>query len=137
MNKQSFLSLLRVVLTAVGAYLIGRDLFGSPIDSSVWDQIIGAVLTVASIVWGIKDKTATIEMVQSGVRSVLVVIGGMLVASGKIKAELLTALLGIAAIIIPWIQSGVSRKKVDDIKAGKIAVADLKGSTKPVTSPNT
>jgi len=130
MNKQSFLSLFRLILTAVGAYLIGKNIFGAPIDDTVWSDIAGVALTLGGIIWGVLDKTATIEMIQSGMRSVVVVIGGILVASGKIKQEVITAVLGALGIIIPWIQSGVARKKVEDLKTGKVNLADLKGNTK-------
>lgn len=127
--KDTILSIIRIALTAVGAYLIGQDIWGQAINDGLWNEIIGAALALVGTVWGIVDKSATIEQIQSGVRSVVVVIGGLLVASGKMKAELLTAILGIIAIVIPAIQSATSKAKVSQIQSGKLSTSQLKGGS--------
>jgi hypothetical protein len=126
MNKESILSLLRLTLVAVGSYLLGQHLFGQEITHSVWQDIIGATLALVGSVWGILDKTATIEKLQSGLRSAVVVIGGLLVAAGVIKEELLNALLGAIPIIVAAVQSETAKRKSEAIQSGKLDTNKLK-----------
>lgn len=126
MPKESVLSIIRIALTAVGAYLIGANFFGNPIDESVWAGIAGTGLTAIGVIWGIVDKTATVEMLQSGLRSVIVFVGTALVGSGKIKQELLEALLAIVAIVVPYVYSETSKAKNRMIEDGRISTGDLK-----------
>lgn len=124
--KESLASVFRIALTAIGAYLVGKNLLGQPIDSVLWQEIVGVALALFSTIWGIADKSATIEQIQSAVRSVLIVVGGLLVASGKIKEELLTAIIGIVTILIPAIQSETAKRKVAQIDSGRLPIAKLK-----------
>ena len=78
--KENILSIIRHILVAVGAYLVGKNLLGNVIDAESWQGWVGAAITAISVVWGVLDKTATIEMVQSGLRSVVTFVGTMLVA---------------------------------------------------------
>lgn len=125
-TKESVLSIIRTALTAVGAYLIGANFFGNPIDESIWQGIAGTGLTAIGVVWGIFDKTATVEMLQSGLRSVIVFVGTALVGSGKIKQELLEAVLAIVAIVVPYVYSETSKAKNRMIEDGRISTGDLK-----------
>lgn len=130
MSKAVILSLIRTVLTAFGAFLLGKNIFGAPLDDVLWQSIIGAIIALASIIWGFVDKTNTIDAVQSGLRSVIVVFGGLLVASGKISDKVLESVLGVASAIIPFLYSILSKTKTDMIAAGALKPeTTLKGVT--------
>lgn len=127
MTKESWLSILRIALTAVGSYLVGMSFLGTTIDNNLWLGVAGAVVTAASIVWGIVDKTVTNEKLQSGLRSIVLTFGTLLVGSGVIKDEILQAVLAIIAIAIPAADSEVSKRKNKNVAVGEIRIADLSG----------
>lgn len=126
LNKETVLSIIRTALTAIGAYLIGANFFGNPIDEVIWQGIAGTILTAIGVIWGIIDKTASVEMLQSGLRSVITFVGLALVGSGKIKQELLDSLLGIVAILVPVLYSEASKAKTRMLEQGKLTVDELK-----------
>lgn len=139
MNKESVLSLVRVVLTAVGAYMAGKYFLGATIDNNLWLGIAGSIVTAISIVWGIYDKSATTEMVQSGLRSIVLTFGTLLVGSGVIKDEVLQAALAAISIIVPAAISEASKRTSKNVATGKTAIVDLAGVNPdkvPIT-PNT
>ncbi len=130
MNQDKIFSFLRQLLSFAGAWLIGKQLFGSTVDNSTLEMLIGVVLSIAGLVWGVVDKTANIEMWQSVARHVITSVGGMFVASGKLSAMALEQILGITLFVITLLQGWMSRKKVEQIKQGAVSVHTLKGATK-------
>jgi hypothetical protein len=126
MNKQTVFTLVRTLLTSVGVFLIGKNFMGSPIDQSVWQMLVGIIMAGVSVVWGIMDKTIGLEMLQSFIRSVIVGLGGLLVAKGSMTPEKLESILGIVLAVLPLIYSILSRKKSDGINEGSIAPFELK-----------
>lgn len=126
MTSERIFSILRNILTIVGGWFIGKSLFGEAIDTNTLELLIGVVMSLAGTIWSIVDKTVTIEKIQGTVRHVISVIGGALVASGKISAENLELILGIILALIPIIQGYFSRKKVQAIESGKYSVNQLK-----------
>lgn len=135
MNQSNFLSILRYVLTAIGAYLVGKNFLGTPLDNDTVQGIIGALVSLSSIIWGIVDKSATVEQVQSGLRSVVSFFGMMLVGANIIKDEILESTLGVISVIVPMIYSQVSRKKNNDVVKGDIPAEKLSGINPP-SDPN-
>lgn len=138
-NKERSLSILRIVLTSIGAYLMGKNFLGTSIDNDVWVGIVGGIVTAASIVWGIVDKTAKPEMIASGLRSVFLTFGTMLVGSGIIKDEVLQGALGVISIIVPAGLSETNKRVHKNVATGKTPIADLSGvdPKKINISPNT
>lgn len=126
MTSERIFSILRNLLTIVGGWFIGKSLFGAEIDQNTWELVMGVVLSLVGTVWSIVDKTVTIEKIQGTVRHVISVIGGALVASGKISAEHLELILGVILAIIPLVQGYFSRKKVQALESGKYSVNQLK-----------
>lgn len=126
MNKDTVLSLVRTLLTSVGMFLLGKNLLGSPIDSSTWQMVVGVVMSGASVAWGILDKSIAIEMVQSFIRSAIIGFGGLLVAKGSLSPEKLESILGIAMALLPLLYSILSRKKTAGIEDGTIKLSSLK-----------
>jgi len=55
------MSLLRTFLTSFGIFLLGKNLFGSVIDQSIWQMVVGVTMAGVSVIWGIFDKTVGIE----------------------------------------------------------------------------
>lgn len=130
MSQQVWLSLLRTVLTAFGAFLIGKNIFGAPVDDVLWQSIVGAILAVVSIIWGFKSKTNTLESLQSGLRSVIVVFGGLFVASGKISSGTLESIAGFVLAALPFVYSILSKNKTAMIASGTLLPStDSKGTT--------
>jgi hypothetical protein len=128
MNKETVFTLIRTLLTSVGVFLIGKNFLGSPIDQSVWQMLVGIIMAGVSVVWGIMDKTIGLEMLQSFIRSVIVGLGGLLVAKGSVSPEKLESILGIVLAVLPLVYSILSRKKSDGISNGSIAAFELKTS---------
>ena len=118
--KSNVLSIIRTLLTLVGSYLVGHAILGYNLSNEVIQVIIGAVMTIVSIGWGIADKTATIEQVQSAVRSAIIAIGGLFVAAGKINNDTLTSILGLIAPVLTSIQSATSKAKIVGLSNGSL-----------------
>jgi hypothetical protein len=133
MNKESVFSLLRTLLTSFGVFLIGKNFLGSPIDQSLWQMLVGIILSTVSVIWGVIDKTIGLEMLQSFIRSVIVGLGGLLVAKGSLSPEKLDSILGIVLAFLPLFYSILSRKKSDGIADGTIAPFELKTTNKDVS----
>lgn len=128
MNSQTGLSILRTVLTLVGSFIVGHAIFGHTVTVDIWSVIIGAAGTVGSIVWGIYDKTATVDGLTSAVRSVITAIGGLAVSSGWLTSDNLTSILGLAAALLPAILSHLDR-----VKTTAVATGDLKATVSTST----
>ncbi len=125
MNKDLWLSLLRTALTAFGSFLFGKNILGASIDAVLWQEIVGIAIAVGSTLWGIIDKTATVEGVQSAVRSVAVFIGGLLVASGKLSSGSLDSWMGFITTLVTVILSVTNRAKVKQLSEGQIKIDTL------------
>lgn len=127
MSKDSILSITRVALNAVGSYLVGMSFLGTTIDNNLWVGIAGALVTAATIVWGIVDKTVTTEMLSSGLRSIVLTFGTILVGSGIIRNEILEGALAIISIAIPAALSETAKVENKNVATGKYPIADLSG----------
>lgn len=136
MTKDTALGILRALLTLAGTYLIGHNLgFLGAVTSETWQIVLGAVLTLVGTVWGIVDKTTGPEQLQSALRSIVVSIGGFLVAAGKLSNTSLDAIIGLVMAIIPLIQKKASSETNKQIADPNQAItADLK--TGKVVNPN-
>lgn len=130
MQKETILSLFRTLLSVGAAFLIGKNVFGSPLDSETWQIVVGIIVGIGSAVWGIFDKTATTEMIQSAIRSAFVFVGGLLVAKGQWRAEDVNMWLGVIAAIGPFIDSWLQRRKAQRLKEGSLVPNQLAGNLK-------
>lgn len=127
MNTQALFSVLRTILIAFGAFLIGKNFFGSVLDASIWEQLVGAVLSIGTMVYSFIKRESTIEGFQTTIRGVLVFIGGLLVTAGKITGATLETVLGIFTIIGPHLYGWLSRKKTEGLVNGTVRLETLKG----------
>lgn len=139
MTKEVFFSVFRSILTAVGAYLMGQSFLGATIDDNLWTGIISSAVTLGSVIWGIVDKSAGVEMIQSGLRSVVIFVGSLLVGSGVLKGEVIESILTIIATLVPVLYSQLSKRKSKNIATGDTPIVELKGvnPVKVDITPNT
>lgn len=126
MSRQSIVTMIRALMTAIGFFLMGKNLLGNPVDQVMMEMFSGVTLAGVSVYWGIVDKTVTIEAWQSFIRQLIVGVGGLLIAKGRVSAEMLNDILGAALAIMPVIYSILSRKKSTEISHGWIKTTDLK-----------
>lgn len=123
-------SILRAVLIAVGSFVIGHKYFGGTISNDLWASFTGGVLVVGSTIWGIVTKSATIESIQSGLRSFLTFGFAFLLAKGVVTAEQITIILSSVGTIVPLIYSIYSKQKTQAVAAGKLSLSQLAGVKK-------
>lgn len=126
MKQEQILGIIRLLLSAVGGFLLGKNLFGTAIDESMWQIILGIAMGVASIVMSILSKTLTIEMVQGTLRQTVSFFGGLFVAKGSISNETLTFILGLVPVLAAWLQSTLAKKKNQQLDSGIIRTSQLK-----------
>lgn len=120
MSKDVIFSFIRTALTAIGAFLVGKTVLGTTVTGDVWQGWVGGAIALASTVWGVLDKSATIDAIQSGIRSFVVALGGILIAMGKLKSETLASILGVITPIIAFIYSILSKQKTSQIASGEL-----------------
>lgn len=125
MTKETFVIILKAALTVLGSWLMGKNLFGHPIDQSFIEIITGIAMAAFSIAWSIYDKSYSIESIQATVRQAVLLAGGFLISTGKITPERLDAVLGVLLALIPVLQSYLAKKKVAQIQQGKIAISEM------------
>lgn len=126
MTKERIFSLIRNILTVVGGLLIGRMIAGTEVDAPLWENIVGCLMAVAGTVWGIFDKTAGIEMLQSTFRHLISTFSGIVVTAGWLTEEQVIAWGGVILALIPLLQGWLSRKKVQQIQSGQLSADQLK-----------
>jgi len=99
MKKEQVISIVRHVLSVVGglllAYGIGQEV--------LFANFSGVVLGLVSLVWSIKDKTATISQTAGVIRQVLTFVGGFLILKGLLTPEKLEATIGALVALLPVI----------------------------------
>jgi hypothetical protein len=120
---QNFLSLLRAAGTLIGAYLVGHAIFGHTVSADALQVVGGAILTIASTVWGIVTKTSNIEGIESAARSVISALGGLAVSAGVISGDQLAAILAAIIPLATFVQSAMSKTKNQQITAGTTVIS--------------
>jgi hypothetical protein len=126
MNKETVFTIARTLLTSVGVFLIGKNFLGQAIDQVLWQMLVGIAMSAFSVAWGMYDKTLGLEMLQSFIRSVIIGLGGLLVAKGSLSPEKLESILGIALAVLPLVYSILSKKKSTELAEGYIEPSALK-----------
>lgn len=124
-TKTEIFAIIRSVLSAVGAYLLGINVFGIKVDASVWQEVVGGAMAFAGIAFSVLDKSLTVEMIAAFIRQTITVGGGLLVAAGKIRGEVVVSLLAVIPLIAPYVQGILLRIKVAGLQSGKINPFDL------------
>lgn len=130
MDKERWYSVIRYILTAIGAYLVGRNLGGVTVTPEFWEQAVGVGLAVVSTVWGFVDKTLPLEAFQGALRQVFAFAGGVAVMKGWITAEAFATITGLLTVVGSWIYSWLSRRKSVNLAKGEIQPHMLSGVAK-------
>lgn len=123
-TKDTIFSSLRALLTFAGTLLVGHAIWGHAFTTENLDIIGGVIVALISTIWGIADKSATIEQVESALRSIIISGGGLATAAGWLKAETVTALVGLITGVLPIFQSYFSKTKVIQIDQGKVSTSE-------------
>lgn len=124
MNTQTE-GIIRNVFTVLGAWLLGRNLFGATLEPALWQEITGTVIMIAAFVSALKSKELTIEKSQTVILKVIMVAGTICVSSGLITGEYLDKVIMSVTVLFPIIYSILSKKKSADIASGEISVKKL------------
>jgi len=136
MTLQNFLSAVRAILILVGSYIVGHSVFGHTVSADMFQVITGAVITLGSMVWGIATKTATVEGIESAVRSIISALGGLFAAAGVISNDNLNAILGVITAIAPFFQSALSKSKGQQVATGAVTMSPTTGmATSKIVPP--
>lgn len=124
-TRTEIFAILRSLLSAAGAYLLGVNVFGIKVDASVWQEVVGGIMALAGIAFSVLDKSLTVEMIAAFIRQTITVGGGLLVAAGKIRGEVIVSLLAIIPMVAPYVQGILLRIKISGLQSGKINPFDL------------
>jgi hypothetical protein len=99
MNPQ-LSAIIRSGLSFLGAFLLGHNIFGTDVNEQVWQEWVGILMGLISVVWSVLEKTATLEMFQGGLRQFVTFVGGFLVASGVVTGEILNSIMGLLTSLL-------------------------------------
>lgn len=130
-TPEAIQSLIRLILTAVGSYLIGHYFLGTQVTGEWWEGVIGFILAIVSIIWSIRSNTVTIEMWQSLVRQAITIVGGIFIAKGWINETTVESIGGILLLLFPYLQARTDETKVKKIHNGEINIRQLKAVKGP------
>lgn len=126
MNANNLGSIIRAILAAAAAFVIGHKLFNTDITDQLWPSIVAGVVAIGTLVWGIATKSATIEAWESGVRFLVSGVAGILVSYGIINQAQAIAVIGAVVTLIPIIQSMLSKQKSTLIATNQLQIGALK-----------
>lgn len=121
-------SFIRMGLAALASFIIGKAFWGTPITTELADTGIAVALEVTALVWSLRDHSATIEKVQSGIRNFFAFAGGFMISRGIISAEQSVVVGGALVAAATYIYSRLSKKKSDMLASGDLEPRDLKTS---------
>lgn len=125
-TKIEISGIVRTLLASIGAFFLGKSLFGHNVDNVLLNEIIGIVMGVVSVVWSVLDKTASVEMVQGALRQTITFVGGFLIGAGYVTNQGVQSILGLATALGPFIQGYLARVKNTQLHNGTINTQQLK-----------
>lgn len=128
-------SLVRALFTLIGTFVIGRTFHGHVLVSTTFDVISGSVLTLLSIIWSLRNGTATEQNLESMLRQLLQGIGGLVVGWGLLNATQLGEIISFVVLAIPMVWGYLSKSKTAKIAAGKLTAQSNGYVTKSGPSP--
>lgn len=132
--QANFMSFLRALGPLFGAFFVGHSLFGHPITNELLDVLGGISLTLSTTLWGIFDKTTTVDQWSSAIRSIISAACGVFVSWGNISAQMAVEISGVVTAFLTFLQSAISKKTNKQIANGAIKAA-LTGKTENVIPP--
>jgi hypothetical protein len=126
MTKDQIISIVRTLLTGIGAFFIGKSIFGVQVSDNILQLVAGSIAVIGSFVWSIVDKSLAVEGFQAAIKQVVTAIGGVLAALGK-NTQSFESITGALLPVLTLIYTFLSQKKSIAIANGSIAIQDLKG----------
>jgi hypothetical protein len=124
MTRETFLGYLRTAMNIVGSLIVGSVIAGHAVTAPVLEGVIGGALSVAATIWGIADKTAGLEQITSALSKVITFAGGLLVSSGLLKDNTLTAIGGLIPLLADEINKRIHGQNIQNLVTGKTPVQD-------------
>lgn len=128
-------SLVRALFTLIGTFVIGRTFHGHVLVSTTFDVVSGSLLTLLSIIWSLRNGTATEQNLESMLRQLLQGIGGVVVGSGLLNATQLGEIISFVVLAIPMVWGYLSKAKTAKIAAGKLTAQSTGYVTKSSPPP--
>lgn len=125
MSQNQVFSIIRNLAMVLGSWLVGRNLFGATLTPEVWQEVVGGIILLVTLYFTWKSHELTIELAQTLILKLVMSVGTVLIASGKITGEYLTKIIGTLTVLIPIIYSIISKKKSEKIAAGDISTSKL------------
>jgi len=104
---------------------LGKNLFGATLDPAIWQEVTGVILMIVSLVWTIKSKALTVEILQSVILKVVMVAGTIWVSSGSVSGDFLDKIVMAVTVVLPIVYSIIAKKKSTDIATGDIPLHKL------------
>ena len=132
MKQEQFFSLLRTVLTLVGALLVSGGVnyfFGKVIDTPLWQEITGVIIAIASIAWSVVTKDVDKEKLMGFIRQVITFGAGILLSKGILNQQTYTAVVAFVVAVLPIILSLGQKSLNQDLVEGKTSPMMLKRSS--------
>lgn len=120
MTKENWLSLLRSLVLVIISYLVGHRALNHTLDQNLLETVGESVIGLATAIWGVFDKSAGIEQLQSALRSLATIVFTTLATWGLLSGQTAIALIGFTTTLLPFVQSVVSKAKVKQLDSGKL-----------------
>ena len=133
MNQEQFLGIVRNLLIPLSAFAAAHG-----IAAGTWDGIVGLIGTGAFFAWAIYQHDATIDILQSFVRSAIGAVGGFMLQKGWISSDQVTlwtaAFLSLVPSIWTWFVHADPSAVPTPPKASLAFLGALAGSYKIVAA---
>lgn len=122
MQTDTFKSIIRAVIQLIGSYVIGHALFGAAhvITADIWETVTSAVAIIATTIWGIYDKSASVDQAASAIRSAVTSLLGVATSWGVVSGQNAIAFATLAGALLPVILSYLDKVKTKKIANGKL-----------------
>lgn len=112
MDRSKISSLVRHAASILGGILISK---GLAVDGQIL-EIIGASMSLLSIVFSIVDKTYTLNMIEGTIRQVLTTLSGFLAFQASLTPNVIEMIMsGVSSLLISYL--GFSDKLKPEVPA--------------------
>jgi hypothetical protein len=117
---------IKSLLVPIGVFLIGKNIAGHVIDENLWQMILGGVMAVLGLITSFIGHTATVEVIQAGLSAVIKSALALMLAFGVIQSDNSEIWVPLVALVSQQVYRWQSKKKTQQLDAGKITINDLK-----------
>lgn len=120
MKQADWVTLLRTLLIAFGSWLYGHNIAGTNLTPEVWAEWVGAALALGMAIQGAITKVSGWEAIESALRSVMVIVGGLLKGLNLITDDKWNEIMLALPAVLAFIWSYVAKRKTAKIISGDI-----------------